>query len=577
MNESSNELYFEAGAHGAATPHPEAKEQKQMKRVATALLFRAQHVLYTIAGIILATTAVSHFLLSISGSVILNAPNLVFPMCSDRLIHLVAAMIEFSLAVGCFKSRESTLPGIFLLWYVTILGIYKYALGGVACRCLGKMGMVFGFLPETESKISFILMCLLVLAGVPSTLLRVRNACISAAGGSKAGVVPVGLLVFLCVSHANAQLIELKGGFLYKEYCREKKRFEITTETVFQVRVDGPGYDVCVTNRNNPQDWIRVFSDGTNCYAFAPFVGHFLDDPEKTNLYGPGLAHCSINPGRIYISGLYDWLEADIPWAVFVLSPKHDKCDKDNSLVIPLPWRLPRYELHGYGYRWKLEPFPDQRFFRSCTIVRDPSLDLKSVWDELLREELVYPESLEDLRRRFEDIEIRKADPAGFVIREFTCWDWIFTNGVHIPTHVTVRTFALPARLRISTNVVGIGEIEVDSITLSETGRLGQLAPPNSFVIVHDYRFKKTANQRAFPFADYILAPGQNWKEADDPELLAQQATWLRTGPKMTQFRKEPVPVYVWLLLAGTTLAMFGVWLHEQHSKNRNKEKEGLV
>ena len=59
---------------------------------------------------------------------------------------------------------------------------------------------------------------------------------------------------------------------------------------------------------------------------------------------------------------------------------------------------------------------------------------------------------------------------------------------------------------------------------------------------VADYRYKRTNSTHIYKYAEYELKPGDAWKSADDPVLLARADDWLKHGAEYTVYVDSAQP-----------------------------------
>ncbi len=67
--------------------------------------------------------------------------------------------------------------------------------------------------------------------------------------------------------------------------------------------------------------------------------------------------------------------------------------------------------------------------------------------------------------------------------------------------------------------------------------------------VVKDYRYKRSNATHIFKYADYSLQPGDSWKTADDPKLLAEAADYLVHGRKYEDWANSRKMWTIWILL----------------------------
>ena len=137
----------------------------------------------------------------------------------------------------------------------------------------------------------------------------------------------------------------------------------------------------------------------------------------------------------------------------------------------------------------------------------------------------------------------------------YECTDWFETNGFTIPKQARLtsnysspddyngdRHFIYPSMiLNMRASSVELNAAEADFTP--------QVAANTKVV---DFRYRKVASNRVYRGALYDLKPGEDWKSDHDPALMAEQADYLKHGPKINESGMviQLKNYLIWLFLA---------------------------
>jgi hypothetical protein len=177
------------------------------------------------------------------------------------------------------------------------------------------------------------------------------------------------------------------------------------------------GWNMFITNSAQPEEWGVMESDGTNIFTletdalnqFYPFGYVF-----KGQFYRPN------NPTDAVIMFF--------PWMVLHLTPAMIKDYSTNvGRDLPAPWGS-HHSLLSFGFRWETSYFENSEALKRVRVIRDSSLDLKSVEDELHRKDIDYPYSFSDREELLESLQRRREIPDGFVGELYECEEIVKTN-----------------------------------------------------------------------------------------------------------------------------------------------------
>lgn len=246
-------------------------------------------------------------------------------------------------------------------------------------------------------------------------------------------------------------------------------------------------------------------------------------------------------------------LHISLPWLAFCMSrdslPTNGTGDR---VEIPVPWLIPRFRPEAFGYSWWIKWLSGGEFIESCDILRDTGLDLDD-HEEMLRAQLVYPETRQDLERYQRILLTRKATPDAFIQAQYRCSEHWIVDGIKVPRTASL-TYYLPGPIEYP-NPWFYGRIDTESVSqLSEPLRFK--AGPEIDVEVWDYRYRRFNGRQLYRVARYALSAGQQWKSDADPSLLLEAESYLRHGPRYNAFPMDRKKIVVWLLF---TLSLVGL------------------
>lgn len=322
--------------------------------------------------------------------------------------------------------------------------------------------------------------------------------------------------------------IQVSGTYQGQIYIRKTGSYTNSDLRVgFVAFISKDARRICATNLDDPASWGEVACDGTNTYTRVPYGNHFATSSPQSNAI-----FSTISPSPLYSPCFSDLVRIYIPWLTFGFNPSKMVSNSEGVFDIPLPWYIPRVSLAAYGYKWMIRPSDDQSFLASCEVVRDPSLDL-DYESELHRFEFDNPLSLEDLARCRDMIGVRKFVPKNFVDTRYSCTKWFSTNGVSVPSASKTELFRAGQK---TSDPMFVVNLTVSSVVLIDDPADGLVPKSDVANYVWDYRYRKTNTTHKFQFAKYTLGPGESWKPADDPAILAEANNFLESGRKFGYF-----------------------------------------
>lgn len=231
-----------------------------------------------------------------------------------------------------------------------------------------------------------------------------------------------------------------------------------------------------------------------------------------------------MNPGREYYTMNMSFVDTHIPWIAYCLQPS------DITPHMHTPGVNWRNNVNTYGWRWtNVVASPDGRFLQDFIIVRDTSVDF-SDQHELLRTNLEYPRTIDNLQNQNRYLAYRNSIPDGWVTATYACKQWCKTNGYTIPLSVEVTNYVYSGgRTLITSSRI----IQADTIGFSEE-KTASAPPLAEKSYIRDYRYTRRDDNRMFPYAEYVGSG--SWKPDNDPELLAQANRYMKYGPKFGGF-----------------------------------------
>lgn len=540
-----------------------------------------QSVLHCLAGALLLVFASSHFaFLGLTGFEG-RLRNSVFPFLTNNNLYCAAGGLEWVTALVCFKFHGRPFTNVFILAFVTVMLLYRWAFnftGGTHCACLGLFAKLLHIDNAREKTLANLaLLCLAitttpwVYSGFPAQsrrffstltlLVMIALPSKSAADGS-----PSNLTIQIYGGYtATAQ--NPATGKAYLDYRHVRAAFVAV--------LSGPAWIICVTNLSTGSA-CRLWCDGTNTFALQPADAIDFD---TFNLTGGSKSTnvVTISPTLYYVETIDpDYLDVSLPWLTYGLNPSAAAQGEDKGIVaLPVPWLQPRSKPSGYGYKWDIswagnDGQTDMRFAQTLTVARDRSLDVDTnAW--LLRKDLLYPVSLPDYNRALDDLSHVISVKDGFVEAKFQCLHWYTeqyasNDIITVPDESEFECFAFSPR-RVNPFPYFKGELSASRIVVLE-GPQDSLHPGIQLTTrVLDFRYRRVNATHIYRMARYTLQAGEAWKSSDDPALLAEAAYYLRHGPRYDTYvtmRNYLVWVLFGVILVTPVIVML-------ISKRRNK------
>ncbi len=317
------------------------------------------------------------------------------------------------------------------------------------------------------------------------------------------------------------------------------------------------GWSISITNSNNPKEWGLMQSDGVDIFTIG------TDTLNNYKVFGYAY------PGPIYIPAApQNSVKFFFPWTVFHLSPRMILEKEKKGMEMVGPWSS-RISLTSFGSKWETTYGEEGRIIKSLKVIRDSSLDLKTVDDELRRPGLVFPFEFGTRERRLEQLKRRKEFPDGFVKAVYECDKVFKTNGIIVPSAARFAAYwpdwknlQSPGRLlfelhlRLGTVRILSGEQIPELVAASETR-------------VWDYRYEVANKRTKFNRAEYMLQPGEPFPTSRDPKLLAQAEKWLKHGPGYDHLQSRRRGI--WAAMAAITSIGIGLLIFLAIRKHKNK------
>jgi len=341
-------------------------------------------------------------------------------------------------------------------------------------------------------------------------------------------LIILGCTPISAVFAAEEQGIEVQGYYLVKPFSPRsgKLHVEDVETNTFCATLWNNAYILSLTGACLGNVWWAKFVyDGSNNYYMTslPALRNGKTVLQKK-------IQVEISPRAHAIVG-YKIFGVQWPWLVYCLSP---------NLLPPGETKICRTPFVGirddpellYGWKWEITWSSCGRFPASLRKVRDKTLDLD--WrQELAREEFDYPETVEEWNNFFRHLERRHLVPNGHVFTEYKCVNWLHTNGLDIPVEgvfrVTWYSFSPLVVYKWPATIVELRATSVRIVPPIDTVTVGVCPAP---AVVYDYRYRRARNDRIFKYATYTLKPGEPFRSANDPKLLAQAERHLKRGRK---------------------------------------------
>lgn len=503
-------------------------------------------ILHIFAGLVLIMFAVSHFAFLSMPDNSHASLNSVFPFLTNGKLYFIAGIFEAIIGASCLAFNGSDRTNVLILSFVTVILWYRiafYLMGGNQCGCLGLLGRLFHVGKWQEIAIPYLALLSLVTATTPWLFRHFKKFRGSTAISST-------LLAFIFLQPTQSVFGGLTihiSGEINSDCYNPKSGAIYTDDSVradFKVKISDSDWSISVTNRADNTRWEKLVWNGTNLYLFQPnkyYYAHEKKLAEATLI--------TVSPSPVYFSlDGEDPTGLNVVWLAYGFSPVAASTNQDGVVALPLSWRGGRNSLGAYGYRWSLGEWAGWRFLNTLEVVRDHSLDLAAE-QELLRSGMDYPENLVTFNLRNQDLRHRLEIPDGFVEATYNCTSWLQTNSVAIPLISEFKRYSPPFQGSTHEKPFYIAKLVAKTVSVSdEAARLLPMQADESHSVVRDYRYKKMNDTRIFKYAEYELRKGDNWKSANDPELLAKQRAWLKHGKKYRDFSNGK-SVLSWLIL----------------------------
>jgi hypothetical protein len=340
-------------------------------------------------------------------------------------------------------------------------------------------------------------------------------------------------LAFLTEGICAEQNIEIEGLLESANYNPQSGEAHLNTKahSTFVARLSGAGWSVSVTNLERGITWwAQRLYDGSNTYVLRPSGGGFY----YTNPPNPHLQLATISPSAAAITLDADPLGAALVSITYGLSPLSFSTNQTGFVEMPLPWTVVRDNPDAYGFKWVIHASEGGRFLQDFAVFREKALDLPER-DELLRPQLDYPETLPIYQDYMKELRMRRASPQGYRRAQYACTAWYHTNNLVLPKAAKLEVYLPP----IDGSLPGrIWNLQATNMTF-RAGTEGVLPKIAVETAVADYRYKRGNEARIFKYAEYTLKPGDSWRSAEDPELLAKAEEWLKLGQERMRFTES--------------------------------------
>lgn len=527
-------------------------------------------ILHLLAGIVLLVFALSHFAFLAMYDNSRDSANPVFPFLHNGGVYFCAGMFEMatSAVCFCFPGRHRTNFGI--LGFVMVIIWYKvtfYFLGGVQCGCLGLLGRLLHVSKLQEIVLPDLALLLLVATTSPWLLnmaKRIRwpfSACPSKGVPS----LLIALVVIAPLHVSGARTICIQGEIDSAHYNPITGHIFTNNyvSAAFSAFISDYTWDLRITNQIDNTRWARLAWDGTNTYLFQPNGGNFYSHKPPVD----NSVLVTISPSPIFHSLDQDDIGLAPLWLTYGFLPIAATTDAAGVIALPLSWRGSRSSSQAYGYQWKIGKWVGGRFIDEIDVVRDQALDLAPK-DELLRNEMDYPETLVSFNVRNQAIQYRREIPDGFREATYRCKNWYKTNELLIPFGAEFKWYLPPAPRAKNDKPTYIANLTANNILIrDDVAGFAEMGTAEKWRIVHDYRYKTANENRIFKYAQYELQAGERFRAANDPNLQAQAEAWLIHGKKFGDFSNRGA-ILSWLLLAAIIVpAIVLIWKKGKHKE----------
>ncbi|MCF7707875.1 MAG: hypothetical protein K9N52_03130 [Verrucomicrobia bacterium] len=261
-----------------------------------------------------------------------------------------------------------------------------------------------------------------------------------------------------------------------------------------------------------------------------------------------------ITPEKYYVPG-GDHSGISLLWLAYAAT------EDVNSEDMPLPWAGPKNSSLAYGFRWGIKY--RGKYIDECEIYRDNKYDKGNITNELLRPEIIYPRNINEYNNRKSHYKSREACKDGYKVATYVCTAWTNINNVSIPMKSEFKAKSVgfkeyPYNFQISK--LNAEKVQIYSNDLKIKDITNNIR--SNKVYVRDYRYRKLEGKHLYRRAEYTLEPGEPWKGANDPEILAERAEYLESGPEYDEY--VTYPHYVsWItmgLIITTPAVIYLIW-----------------
>jgi hypothetical protein len=510
--------------------------------------------LHGFAGVLLVVFSFSHlFVLTVQDSQLYLA-SLVFPFTTNWTVYVLAATLEFTVAVICLKNKGSDGAYCALLVFVVLMVWYRWALSftsgsGTRCHCLGVLGSVLHLSQRQEESIPIAVLLVFSLITGPWFFIRLI-------GWLRRGRIPIksiacaaALAWFTPLSYnAYGQwTIQVTGQ--YEFYHCNSATGEVdpgqTVKATFAFTLSGNAWSICATNvaanHGKPvlTPWECLIHDGTDTFTLTPGV------TDLRGKYYP--IRATIYRGPFFLRDYDEDLDLEILYLTYGLRPTAILLNTNAIVEIPLPWFASRSKPLAYGAQWNIIPSQDGMFMSECQVVANTNLDLRQTL-EALRPTFTYPCNLETWNRFVEVLGYRRIlYPHGFVQSTYKCLQWFHTNHFLVPVASEESRHQSEYR---SEYPFARGRVTGASVAL-RTGferLLPNSAPAET--LVSDYRYRTNDGRRLLPFLEYVIPAGGEWRSSADPLLARKAQIALMSGIRYDFAYSKRRSYFTWLLCA---------------------------
>lgn len=358
------------------------------------------------------------------------------------------------------------------------------------------------------------------------------------------------------------QTIVVNGEYSTQMFNPETGKPQIDTARRFEFKVElrEKSWIICATNVNDSSEWATLAYDGTNTYSQTYYNGRFATtDPNKR------LVFATVSPTAHYGSSVEDKVSLFFPWLVYGFSPGTEHTNARGIIDMPLPWAVTRVSPEAFGFKWLPILAPDRNFFRKIQFVRDSSLDLDEK-AELLRPQLDYVEKVSEKNVSKNLVAFRQLYPNGKIRGQYECLAWYNTNALTIPKEAIFEIFSAYG----SINPIFKAKLGVSNVMLAGHPIESEMKPANATIKVRDYRYKMTNETRIYKYSEYLLQPGDSWRLANDPVLLARAKQHLEHGRKYDDFENDR-NYLAWVVGLVLAVLLLGIMLKWRKRTQTNK------